>query len=336
MPVPVVNLVEKSDAELLRFYLKDEGYLSGFKNRRGFADFFLKRYHRSLFYYKHFYDDIHEYGNLQDCREVFYFIPGFNGTPGQVRFGLPGVVRTFGPQIYIKCLYVEEFSSRYPYWLKYNEANLQKRRDRIVKDLYELARMGKKIRVFTSSTAFYEFLSIYSEIKKIRDRIVLYWGSCAPDSITPSRWEGLFERMNGFTRNGMLWYSYPNHRFLKGFNPECNDRYRWRHGEQRNKFYLNDIESRFFIAGILWDLISIDCFRFFISSNLAGFQKTGEKIDMEVHVLAATSDGFWDNSSVENIERTVDRYVKNKRIIFKKTSHLWLVTPDHIAELLED
>lgn len=328
-------IADKNDAELLHFYLGDEKYLSEFREKNGFANIFLEQYHRSLFYYKHFYDDVSNYGNEQECREVFYFIPGFNGAPGQVRFGIPGIVKTFGPHIYIRCLYVQEFSVRYPYWLKYTEKNLKKRRDQIVKDLFDLARTGKKIRVFTSSTAFYEFLAIYPEIIEIKDRIVLYWGSCAPDSVTPSRWEGLFDRLNGFSYNGMRWYAYPNHHFLKKFNPECNDRFRWSYKGQKNTFYLNDIESRFFVAGFLWDLISIDCFNFFIKNNLEIFQKKGQRIDMEVHVLAATNDGFWDDSSVENINRTVDRYVKNKQIIFEKRSHLWLVTPENIARLLD-
>ena len=35
-----------------------------------------KRYIESLGFYKHFYDDIYEYGSQKSARKVFYFVPG--------------------------------------------------------------------------------------------------------------------------------------------------------------------------------------------------------------------------------------------------------------------
>lgn len=324
-----------NDEDLLQYYLFSDSYRSGFRKKGWFTDRFLDKYHRSLFFYKHFYDDLFEYGNKEDCEEVIYFIPGFNGTPGQVRFGIPGIMKKFGHKVYIRCLYLDEFSGKYPYWMKYNEKNLKKRRDKIVEDIYELAETGKKIRVFVSSTAFYDFLSVYPRLKVIKERIILYWGSCAPDSVSPGKWESFFYRLNGFFYNGMKWYSYPIHRFIKAINPECLDRYQWKYKGQRNTFYINDIESRFFVSGILWDYISTDCYNFIIDSNLANFRETGELMDMEVHILAATKDGFWDDSGPENIERTVNKYTRYERIIYKPTGHLWVVTPENISELLD-
>ena len=320
--------------QLLHHYKYSEEYKSGFSNKGLFADLFLERYHNSLFYYKNFYDDLYEYGNNTNCEEVIYFIPGFNGTPGQVRFGFPGIMKRFGNKIYLKCLHLNEFSCKYPYWLKYNEDNLKKRRDQIVSDLYELSNIGKTIRVFASSTAFYDFLSVYPRIKNIKDQLILYWGSCAPDIISKTKWEGILSRWNGFVYNGMKWYSYPIHRYIRWINPECRDRYYWKYKEQRNTFFINDIESRFFVNGILWDYISTDCYNFLMDSSLADFRRTGEKLDMEVHILAATRDGFWEDSSPENIERTVNKFTRYERIIYRPTGHLWIVTPENIYDLI--
>ncbi len=320
--------------ELLQYYISNGAYLSTFNQKGIFTDIFLKRYHQSLFYYKHFYDDFHEYGNRTDSNEVIYFIPGFNGTPGQIRFGFPGLIKRFGHNIYIKCLYLEEFSSKYPYWLKYTEENLEKRRDQIVSDLYDLSKLNKVIHVFVSSTAFYDFLSIYSRISDIKDRMILYWGASAPDSVSPTKWEKLFYKFNGFIRDGSIWYAYPNHSLLTKVNPECEDRVYWKNGNQRNVFFKNDIESRFFVSGLLWDYVSTDCFNFIMKSNLKNFEENGERVDMDVRILAATNDGFWDDSSIENIKRTMEKYIIRKRIIFKPTSHLWVVTPENIEELL--
>ena len=72
---------------------------------------FKSRYFESLGFYKHFYDDIWQYGSEENPDKVFYFIPGINGTPGQIRFALPSIFKQYGPNIYIKCCYLEEFSS---------------------------------------------------------------------------------------------------------------------------------------------------------------------------------------------------------------------------------
>ena len=50
-----------------------------------FQKLFKRRYLESLRFYKHFYDDIYEYGSRDDPTKVFYFIPGISGVPGQVR-----------------------------------------------------------------------------------------------------------------------------------------------------------------------------------------------------------------------------------------------------------
>ena len=108
-----------SDQQLGDFYTGNAKYRSKFEGRHRLTDSFLRRYHESLFYNKNFYDDLEQVGNPQTCTEAFYFIPGFNGTPGQARFGLPSLVKKFGHNIFLKGLYLEEFSSRRPTWMKY-------------------------------------------------------------------------------------------------------------------------------------------------------------------------------------------------------------------------
>ena len=83
-------------------------------------------------------------------------------------------------------------------------------------------------------------------------------------------------------------------------------------------------------------LLSTDCYNFVLNSNLAVFRRSGEPIDLETHVLAATRDGFWDDSSQANIERTLDRYIRKRRTIYKAASHLWVVTPDNLSELMAE
>ena len=72
---------------------------------------FRRRYLESLKFYKHFYDDIYEYGNRDDPTKVFYFVPGISGVPGQVRFILPSLYQADGAEIYVRCCRHPAFSA---------------------------------------------------------------------------------------------------------------------------------------------------------------------------------------------------------------------------------
>ena len=327
--------VDCTDEQLRDFYARDPAYLSKFEDKHLFTDLFLRRYHSGLFYYKHYYDDVHVIGNPETCREAFYFVPGFNGTPGQMRFGLPSLIKRFGSNIYLRSLYLKEFSSRHPTWTKYTEVSLQQRRRRIIEDLREMSEIFPRIRIIVSSTGFYDFLAAYSQLENTSCEHILYWVSCAPDQVSHPLSENIFYQINGFTYQGQKWFSYPNHQLLRFINPECSTRKRWKHDRQRKVFYKNDLESRFFCGGLLWDYASWECITFMLRNNLDIFYSQGRPIDLETHVLAATKDGFWDDSSPENIEKTLSKYLVNKRIIYKKTSHLWVVTPENISQLIK-
>jgi len=329
-----LTLTGKTDEQLKLVYTRDPDYLSEFHDRHFLTDRFLKQYHDSLFYYRHFYDDFYAYGNPDTCTEAFYFVPGFSGTPGQIKFGFPSFIKVFGSNIYAKGLYLDEFSCCHPNWIKYTEKHLEKRRQKIVQDIKEMTERFPRVRVLVSSTGFYDFLAAYPQLGEIKNKLILYWVSCAPDQVSGSIWESYFYRFNGFTYAGMKWYSCPNHQCLKFLNPECGTKITWKYDRQKNVFYKNDLESRFFCFGLLWSYISSDCFNFVLKSNLSVYQKSGQPIDIETHVLAATKDGFWDDSRPEVIEKTLDKYLVNKRVVYKKASHLWVVTPENLSELM--
>ena len=173
-------------------------YAERIEYRGRYTDAFLKKYHQSLLYYKHFYDDINEYGDIAAADELFYFIPGFNGTAGQVKFGLPALQQRFGHRFYAKCLHLEEFSCYNPCWVKYNEANLRKRQETIVADLQQLALHGKPVNIIVSSVGFYDLVSVGKKIEPFAESFgKVYWLSAAPDAVSPSKYQGVFEGMNG-------------------------------------------------------------------------------------------------------------------------------------------
>ncbi len=324
-----------TDEQLKDFYARNREYLAKFEDRQPFTDLFLRRYHNSLFYYKHFYDDVFVIGNPATSTEAFYFVPGYNGTPGQMRFGLPSLIKKFGMNIYLRSLYLDEFSARRPAWLKYTADHLQRRRQKLIEDLREMSRIFPRIRIIVSSTGFYDFLAAYSQLGKSKCEYILYWVSCAPDRISRPLVEKILYRVNGFTYEGRKWFAYPNQQWLKIVNPECSTRKRWRCGPQHKAFYKIDLESRFYCLGLLWDYASPDCVNFMLKNNLDIHYSVGQPIDLETHVLAATRDGFWDDSSPAAIERTLGRYLVNKKIIYRETSHLWVVTPENISALIE-
>jgi len=328
-------LTSCSDEKLKTCYAQDPEYRAKFEDKQLLTDSFLQRYHDSLFYYKHFYDDVNPIGNPETCTEAFYFIPGFNGTPGQLRFGLPSLIKKFGSSIYIKSLYLEEFSARRASWMKYSAVHLQKRRQQIIEDLREMSSAFPRVRIIVSSTGFYDFLAAYSQLEKSKCEHILYWVSCAPDQISRPFAEKIFYRVNGFTYEGCKWFAYPNQQLLKIINPECSTQKRWRREPQHKTFYKLDLESRFYCYGLLWDYASWDCINFILRNNLDTYHSIGQPIDLETHILAATRDGFWDDSRPEVIEKTLDRYLVNKRVIYREASHLWVVTPENISALIE-
>lgn len=282
--------------------------------------------------YRSFYDDFHEYGNPLTATKVIYFIPGINGTPGQIRFALPAITRMFGVNVYIKCLYLPEFSANNPVWEKYTIPNIIKKKEQIIADLTALAERFADITVVASSNGFYDFLHASPDLPKtLLERCMLFWTACAPDHFEPSPWEKIFYKLSGFTHNNHAWVAFPNNNLLKKLNPETSTHYHWQYGKQKKVFFKDDLESRFPCGGLWWGYASIGCF------NACLRYITAQKLpplSVKAYVLAATNDGYWQGKPQSVIQSLVDSYLTNNTLLFKDSSHLWVVTPEHVAELI--
>lgn len=293
---------------------------------------FRQRYLESLSYYRWFYDDLDTYGPA-DAERAFYFVPGFNGVPGQIRYVFPSLMRLLGNRIHIKCLSVPAFASHRPIWDKYSTDNVDTKRSAIIADLGRLLANHSQVTVLCSSSGFYDFLGAMNEWSDAaaERRLRLAWAPCAPDRFFPSPWESLLFPLNGLVENGFRWFAYPNNWVLRWANPEIPPRHRWSHERQTRVLYKPDIESRFVVFGMLWDYLSIGCFGTMIQHMLSFVRR---RLDIETHVLVAKDDGFWQGRSVDEIDATLNRYLTNFQATYKASSHLWALTPDHFTEAM--
>ncbi len=299
-----------------------------------FQKLFKRCYLESLKFYKHFYDDIYEYGNRDDPTKVFYFIPGISGVPGQVRFILPSLYHAYGAEIYVRCCHHPAFSATVPIWDKYTTANVDDKHHLIIKDLSELLSSYGEVVIIVSSSGFYNFVSAWQAMNdaSAAKRLKLLWGACAPDHFEESRWEGLFFRLNGFVTNGHRWFAYPNHNLFRFINPEMTTSVTWSYEALRKTFYKIDLESRFVCFNLYWDYISIGCFNEMLEHLVNGASRV---IPIETHVLVATNDGFWQGRGAAEVREVISRYVVPKTMMFKNASHLWVVTPENATALLQ-
>ncbi len=297
-------------------------------------DLFKKRYFESLRFYKHFYDDISEYGNRENPSKVFYFIPGINGTPGQIRFVLPSLFQRYGRDLYVRCCYLPEFSATTPIWEKYTIANMDRKRAVIVADLCALLSTYGDVTVIASSSGFYDFAHAYDEVADAAaaGRLKLVWGACAPDRFESSPWGALFHPINGFVHNGHRWTAYPNHNLLGLFNPEAATSFRWRHRSQGKTLFKIDLESRFVCFRLYWDYVSASCFNEMTEHAVRNARRP---MDIETHVLVAANDGYWQGRSNDEIAAVIGKYVSPRTVTFKDASHLWVVVPENVSEVLD-
>lgn len=293
---------------------------------------FLKAYDKSLkTYYRYFYDDLDEYGN-RDADHALYFIEGIGGVPGQIRFAFPSIIRYFGTNIYIKSCYLKEFSSQEYIWNKYTIENIEKKRNKIISDLNNLAKKHKRITIIVSSNGFYDFLYAYPKLNKnLLKKAELIWCAVAPDHFEKSKWENFFYKINGFTKNQHRWFAFPNTNLLKSLNPELKIIHKWKHAGLKKTFYKNDLEFRFKCYGLWWGYASISCFNELLKHMI---DNSKYPINIKSYILVATTDGYWQGKPISEINRHLDKYLSDKEVIYKKASHLWLLMPDNITELL--
>ena len=298
------------------------------------AAHFQQSYLRSLADYRFFYDDVAEVGRADDARHVFYFVPGINGTPGQMRFLLPSLTRVFGGRIYLKALHLPEFSARVPTWEKYTVAHAEKKLAQLRADLRDLLARFDHFAVLCSSNGFYDFLAAARafDFAELESRVALAWGACAPDRFdSTTRWEKLFFPLNGFMHAGHRWFAYPNHNLLTAFNPETGTSFAWRDTAPR-RLHKVDLESRFRCLGLQWDYLSTSQISAVASHVIDQVRRSWGG---PAEALVAAKDGYWNGTPPAEIEHVIRRYLPRASIEFKATSHLWVVNPTNVTALLE-
>jgi len=299
-----------------------------------YARTFRERYLQSLHDCRFFYDDIAEIGNPDEADHAFYFVPGMNGTPGQMRFMLPSLTRVFGSRVYLKALHLPEFSARVPMWEKYSMANVDRKLARLRRDLCGLLERFEQVTVLCSSNGFYDFAAAAGELcATVRPgRLHLLWGACAPDRFGPTRWEKMFYPLNGFMHEGYRWFAYPNHNLLQLFNPETSCSFRWQEGTNRRDFVKADLESRFVCAGLQW------CYTSPTQLSAAVRHVVGQipgPLHLPADTLIASNDGYWQGRSRAEVEHLVRSYLPGCHLDFRPASHLWVVTPTYATALFE-
>jgi len=293
---------------------------------------FRRRYLESLEYYRFYYDDLAVYGS-PDAPRAFYFVPGFNGVPGQVRFVLPSLLRNYGAGIYVKGLSLPEFAARRPIWDKYTTANLDLRRRAIIADLDGLLSRFPRVTVLCSSSGFYDFAGAMNDWdeRRAEQRLRVIWAPCADDRNHPTVWEDIFFAFNGVVENGFRWFAYPNHWLVHLFNEETKLYHRWRFERQKRRFYKSEVESRFVALGMTWDYLSISCFGAMTKHMVSCIRRP---LDLPARVLVATKDGYFKGRTREDIEGVIGTYLTHYDALYKPASHLWVMTPENFSETL--
>jgi hypothetical protein len=297
-----------------------------------FASRFVSAYHRSLSDYRLFYDDIAELGNPSLAEHAFYYVPGISGSPGQMRFALPSLSRTFGPRVYMKGLDVAAFSAGLPIWDKYTVPNTERKLEQLRADLVALLDRFDRLVVVCSSNGMYDFLAAANAFApgELESRVQLLWLSCAPDRYSPTVWERVFFPMNGIVVDGHRWFAYPNHDVLRVLNPETTSFLFWREGHQQRLVDKLDLESRFRCLGFDWDYISTSQLGEVARHVISQIARPWEA---PVDTLIAADDGYWQGASEESVLTIIRRYVPHAHCAVRRGSHVGVVTPTNLTEL---
>jgi hypothetical protein len=292
---------------------------------------FIAAYRRSLSDYRLFYDDIAEIGNPSRAKHAFYFVPGISGSPGQMRFALPSLSRTFGPRVYMKGLDVPAFATGVPVWDKYTVPNTERKLAQLREDLTALLHRFDRLVVVCSSNGLYDFLAAAAKFPRgdLESRVQLVWVSCAPDHYSPTVWERVFFPINGVVVQGHRWFAYPNHDTLRMLNPETTNSLFWREGHQERRFDKADLESRFRCLGVHWDYISTSRFGEIAEHVIAQIRPW----NAPVQALIAADDGYWQGVPEETVLTTIRRYVPQAHCTFRPGSHAGVVTPTNLTEV---
>lgn len=294
-----------------------------------------RAYQRALQNPRRYHTNQFEFDTDQDNPEIIlYFIHGLGGAPGQVNLLLPTIRHLLQRPFYMMAMHLPELDVRLPFLERYKPGTEGKIRRKILQDLELLAGRypDRKIIVTASSHGMYDFVFAYPDIPvALRQRMVLCWLACASDDYDKleSRYHALLRFLyfvTGYRQEGYRWSFGINHDRLTFLNPEASRSFSAvdLQGE-RVTYYKRDIEMRFRCLGLEWtDPTSVEFIRQYQQRQLANFQRI---TDIKCYVLGALKDGYWFDSSEENMARTVSRYIDNYDLSLVDTSHLWCVTP---------
>ena len=118
---------------------------------------------------------------------------------------------------------------------------------------------------------------------------------------------------------------------MRFINPETTTSFKWRYGSQKKTFFKVDLESRFICFNLYWDYISVSGFNEMLAHMVRNVRGP---IDVETRVLVAANDGFWQGRGRDDVMAAIERYVSPTTVTFKNASHLWVVAPENLTELL--
>ncbi len=296
------------------------------------SSYFKEKYKQHLkTAYTLYYDDLSEYGNPATATKIFYFIPGFDGVPGQIRFVIPSLIRKFGKNIYIKCLYLNEYSSQKAIWEKYTLDNCDKKKDVVAQDLLNLAKHHPHIHVIALSNGFYDFAYATTELAAIMSRLTLYWAACAPDSFLNNVLFNQMYKLNGFKEKEYRWAAIPSHNWLAILNPELARTYTWKKGLESRTFHIDDLITRFPCCKLMWFYISIDAMNAYVERCLMNIR---HPLNIHSYALIASNDGFWPNNKAEDKIKILKKYLANPATLTKKNSHCWVAEPSNMNEFI--
>jgi hypothetical protein len=136
----------------------------------------------------------------------------------------------------------------------------------------------------------------------------------------------------GIVHGGHRWFAAPNHNWLRWVNPETTTSHTWRSGSTRKVFYKNDLESRLDLFGMQWSYNSLGAFNECLAHAIG---RSRFPIDIPAFILVATDDGYWQGRPESDIDALLDRYLSRKQVLRRRASHLWVLTPDNMRDLLE-
>ena len=93
-----------------------------------------------------------------------------------------------------------------------------------------------------------------------------------------------------------------------------------------------DLESRFRYFGLQWDYVSTEQLNMAVRHVVAQIRRPWNS---PTEALVASNDGYWRGKSRQNIESEIRHYLPQAQFEFKPSSHLWVVNPSNMTEILE-